>query len=120
MRLLVLPVLLAVAACATKDPAVVACNSYLRSFAAQRAMWDALASPPTEKMNLAVSRLSRHFGEHRSPKELDFVWYENGDGQLGVCTIAGCPRGFFVYSRDRLDKEPIEARISATCGRGDF
>jgi len=87
-----------------------------QGFVEEGVTWKVRISPPTEQMNAAVSKLSRDFF---GLKKVDAVWFENETGQLGVCTIVECPRGFFVYAPGELEKEPIQSRVSATCP-GDF
>lgn len=108
--------LLGISACTVSRSQLAACNSYLQTFGDTRATWKARTTPPTQQMVAAVSRLSRDFAEYQFLKDVDVVWYENAAGELGVCTIAECPRAFFVYARDGLDKQPIKHRISASCG----
>ena len=113
MASLLLVTMVAVAGCASN---VAACKSYMQGFVDKRATWNARTSPPTEQMDSAVSKLARDFFRL---EKVSVVWYENAAGQFGVCTIDECPRGFFVYAPDGLDKEPMETRASATCP-GDF
>ena len=76
------------------------------------------SNQPTEQMDSAVSKVARDFFRL---EKVGVVWYEDAAGQLGVCTLINeCPHGFFVYAPDGLDKEPIETRASATCGRGEL
>ena len=113
---LLLAALLGVSGCAARVPDKAACNSYLRTFDDKGRTWRIRSSPPTDRMNAAVARLSRDLAENAFLKSADVVWYENAKGDLGVCTIAECPRGFFVYAAGALDQQPVESRISASCG----